>query len=208
MEGNRSSKADEGQITKWTFFCKEVAKANDTLDMIEKLWKNIELHSNAYNHAFVLIIDALTTKIFLHISHLFDSQDDPLRLTRIITGKEHQSKLNELKKEAQPFVEARNREHAHLSKYAKEINYGSNFRLLNEFNAMKIREILDEVGKLLRQWGVTYNNGSIIADHWGNIGWSSELLFENLEEYDFILSEMTTETRIDLRHRMKKDKYA
>ena len=197
--------ATEEKIQKWTFFCKEVAKANDTLDLIEDLWSHIEIHDNAYNPVFSLVIDALTTKIFLHVGHLFDNQDDALRLSRIVTDKVHQKKLEGLKKEAEPFIEARNKEHAHLSKYAEEINYGSNFRLMNKHNTDKIRDILNEVSKVLRVWGVKYNNGGVIADRWGNISWSRELLFEAIEEYDCIRLDMTTSEHLALREKMKEN---
>ncbi len=185
--------ATEEQIQQWSFFCREVAKANEILYLVEDLWKNIEISNGAYNQVFSLLIDALTTKILLHIGHLFDNQDDSLRLSRIIRDKESQSELEKLKKEAEPFIATRHREHAHLSKYAKEINYGSNFRLMQELNVKKIREILKAVSRLLAQWGILHNNGIVIADRWGNIGPSRELLFHTINVYDLISSEMDDE---------------
>lgn len=196
----------EEHLNKWSFFCREVAKAHEILDLIEDLWGHIEMRDNAYNQIFSLIIDSLTTKVFLHIGHLFDSQDDALRLSRVITDKADQAILQNLKSEAVPFLQARNREHAHLSKFAKEINYGSNFRLMNEKNAKKIREILEGVGVLLRKWGIANNDGGVIADRWGNVSNARELLFEALEEHEFILSEMSTVEHIELTQRMKEEK--
>ncbi|HLG91125.1 MAG TPA: hypothetical protein VI336_03160 [Candidatus Saccharimonadales bacterium] len=191
------------QITKWTFFCKEVAKAKDTLETIEKTWAHINLNNNAYNQVFSLFIDALTTKVFLHLRHLFDEQNDSLRLSRIVTDKEDQAHIKKLKKEAKPFTDAVNRQHAHISKDGREINYSSNFRLMDEYNAIKIRKILDEVVKLLMKWGVKNNNGNVIADWWGNLSQSADVLFEHLEEYEFMRNEMPSEKYVDFVDRMR-----
>lgn len=194
------------EIKKWDFFCREVAKANDTLNIIDKTWHHINLNQNAYNEYFALIIDALTTKVFLHLGHLFDTQDDSLRLTRIITDPAHQKRLQELKLEAAPFLEYRHKQHAHLSRVKTEINYDSNFRLMDERSLIKISEILTEVSKLLRQWGINHNEGNIVADRWGNIATSTDILFEHLTEYELIRSKMSTVEHVKLVEEIRKNK--
>ena len=190
--------ATKEQVKKWEFFCKEVAKANDTLDAIEAIFKHINIHDNAYNPFFALVIDALTTKVFLNLGHLFDSQNDSLRLTRIISNKVDIAKIETLKLEAEPFINARHKQHAHISNVPGQVNYGSNFRLMNDFNASKIKEILDGVSKILRRWGVSNNDGTVIADRWGNIATSTEVLFEHLREYEYIRSKMPIVEHLEL----------
>lgn len=197
---------EKEEVEKWTFFCKEIAKANDILDGIELTWKHINLNNNAYNPFFSLLIDSLTTKIFLTLGHIFDNQSNSLSLLRIISSKEQIANINKLKKEAEPFILARHKQHAHLSRISGELNYQSNFRLMNDFNATKIREILDEVSAILRRWGVENNNGGVIADRWGNIGTSAELLFEHLEEYEYIRSKMSTYEHVEIVENIKKKK--
>jgi len=192
------------QLEQWIFLCKEVAKANDTLDAIVRLFQNINLQDNAYNAFFALLIDALTTKIFLHLGHVFDNQDDSLRLTRIGFSASDIAKIGALRAESEPFLQARHKQHAHISKNFEEINYSSNFRLMDECNVIKIRKILNKVSALLRKWGEANNNGNIIADHWGNIGIGSKVLFENLEEYEFIRSQMSTSEHVEIREKMSK----
>jgi len=193
-------------LKQWEFFCKEVAKANDTLDVIEKIFYNVTVRDEAYGPFFTLVVDALTTKVFLHLGHIFDRQDDALRLSRVIVDKEAQPEIERLKLEAQPFLDARHKQHAHISRVPGEINLDASFRVMNKYNSDKIKEILRGVYTLLVGWGVKYNNGDIIADRWGNITPAVDLLFEDLEEYEYIRSTMSTLEHVELRDRIMRAK--
>lgn len=190
-------------LQKWNYFCKETSKAQELLDLTEDMWSIIELRDNAYNPVIYLVIDSLTTKVFIHLRHLFDSQKDALRLSRVLTDKEFLEPLKNLKKEAKPFIDAVNREHAHISKNPGEINYDSNFRLNEKQSLDKIREILNEVQGLLRRWGVLHNNGGVIADRWGDIATSRELLVEALCEHAFLVKEMEIMELVEYREKMR-----
>lgn len=163
----------------WGFLYKELAKLKVILDCYEKLLDNIEQKNNRYNAIFQIILDSFSSFAFVTLSKFFDRTKGTWSLYRfkLLDNK----KINEVKVLAQEFIDFRNNRAAHFS---KSISHKNNFIFITDTGVKKIRNIIEEVNKLMAEINTLYGYDEGYALVWIGADDSIDNMLDDLKNYD------------------------
>lgn len=162
----------------WQYLIKDLGKVKELLDMSEKLLEKLNAKNGRYFQSFVVIMDSLTTNIFITLARFFETDSKSWSLYSFGLKKDI---IKKAAKEAESLIQERHIKIAHLDRGESHVHH---FRYLDPVGIKKTREIVKSIASILEIIRLRICPKEVYVLGWLDIENSLDNMLEDLLSYD------------------------